>query len=215
MRPFARAAAPKCTPRLGEPCSRHDRLTMVADRPAWSMTRFNVSFDEIRPDVVVPFGGPGDGGARSVARVAGVSKSIGHDAQRSRRVDNQRLSTNCHHWFADRAGCGRSWPPIPSSPYAAAKWSATAYARMFHSLYQTPVVVLRPFMTYGPGQHETKIVPYVIDSLLQGKVRRHLSSGAWSADWVFVDDVIDGFLFGGDSSRNRWRRIIDLGCGKV
>jgi UDP-glucose 4-epimerase len=36
--------------------------------------------------------------------------------------------------------------PTPASPYAAAKWAASGYGRMFHSLFQTPVVILRPFM---------------------------------------------------------------------
>ncbi|PYQ02968.1 MAG: NAD-dependent dehydratase, partial [Acidobacteria bacterium] len=40
----------------------------------------------------------------------------------------------------------------PASPYSAAKWSASAYARMFHRLYGCPVVTLRLFMGYGPGQ---------------------------------------------------------------
>jgi UDP-glucose 4-epimerase len=38
----------------------------------------------------------------------------------------------------------------PTSPYSAAKMSSVAYARMFHLLYEVPVVILRPFMTYGP-----------------------------------------------------------------
>jgi nucleoside-diphosphate-sugar epimerase len=105
------------------------------------------------------------------------------------------------------------WEPIPSSPYAAAKWSATAYARMFHALYQTPVVILRPFMTYGPGQHETKIVPHVINSLLQGNAPS-LSSGVWSADWVFVEDVIDAFLLAATRPRIDGCSI-DLGSGKL
>jgi UDP-glucose 4-epimerase len=83
--------------------------------------------------------------------------------------------------------------PVPSSPYAAAKWAANAYARMFHGLYRTPVVILRPFMTYGPGQHRGKVIPHVILSLLQESPPR-LSSGRWQADWVYVGDVIDGFL---------------------
>ncbi len=82
---------------------------------------------------------------------------------------------------------------VPSSPYAAAKWASTAYARMFHKLYGTPVVIVRPFMTYGPGQNRAKIVPYVIASLLNGEAPK-LASGRWEADWVYVDDVIDGFV---------------------
>jgi nucleoside-diphosphate-sugar epimerase len=82
---------------------------------------------------------------------------------------------------------------VPSSPYAAAKWASTAYARMFHALYGTPVVILRPFMAYGPGQNPEKLVPHVILSLLRGTPPK-LASGRWSADWVYVDDVIDGFV---------------------
>ena len=37
---------------------------------------------------------------------------------------------------------------VPSSPYAADKWASSAYARMFHKLYNTPIVILRVFMTY-------------------------------------------------------------------
>jgi nucleoside-diphosphate-sugar epimerase len=83
--------------------------------------------------------------------------------------------------------------PVPSSPYAAAKWASGAYARMFHSLYGVPVVIARPFMTYGPGQAPTKIVPSVIRSLLAGEAPK-LSSGRFRADWIYVSDVIDGLI---------------------
>lgn len=81
----------------------------------------------------------------------------------------------------------------PCSPYAAAKWASTAYARMFHQLYGTPAVIVRPFMTYGPEQNRQKIVPHVILSLLRDEAPK-LASGRWQADWIYVDDVIDGFL---------------------
>jgi len=83
--------------------------------------------------------------------------------------------------------------PIPSSPYAAAKWAGTTYARMFHRLYNTPVVITRPMMAYGPGQREHKLIPYVVRALLQGQSPK-LSSGNRGADWIYVDDVIEGML---------------------
>jgi nucleoside-diphosphate-sugar epimerase len=82
---------------------------------------------------------------------------------------------------------------VPTSPYGAAKLAAGAYARMFASLYATPVVSLRPFMTYGPGQDPTKIIPYTILSLLRGETPE-LSSCARPVDWVYVDDVIEAFV---------------------
>lgn len=81
----------------------------------------------------------------------------------------------------------------PSSPYAAAKWAASGYGRMFYDLYRMPTVMVTPFMTYGPGQNPLKLIPSVILSLLQNQSPR-LSSGQWEADWIYVDDVIDGFI---------------------
>ncbi len=81
---------------------------------------------------------------------------------------------------------------IPS-PYAAAKCASSAYGRMFHQLYQTPVVLVRPFMTYGPGQNVRKIIPSVTLSLLQGEAPL-LASGQRQVDWIYIDDVIDGLI---------------------
>ena len=81
----------------------------------------------------------------------------------------------------------------PISPYAAAKWASSAYSRMFHQLYQTPVVLVRPFMTYGPGQNVRKIIPSVTLSLLQSEAPL-LASGQRQVDWIYVDDVISGML---------------------
>jgi UDP-glucose 4-epimerase len=99
----------------------------------------------------------------------------------------------------------------PSSPYAAAKLAVGAYARMFVRLYQTPVVVVRAFMTYGPGQRPTKIIPYTIMSLLRSEAPR-LSKGQRALDWIYVDDVVDGFLRAA-AHPGIDGRTLDLGSG--
>jgi nucleoside-diphosphate-sugar epimerase len=48
-------------------------------------------------------------------------------------------------------------------------------------------------MTYGPGQREHKLIPYVTLELLQGRAPK-LSSGRRPVDWIYVDDVIEGML---------------------
>ena len=101
----------------------------------------------------------------------------------------------------------------PQSPYAAAKWAAAGYGRMFHSLYETPVVVLRPFMTYGPGQAPTKLVPSVTLSLLRREPPR-LSSGRYSSDWVYIADVIEGFVAAATTPGIEGKTI-DLGTGRL
>jgi UDP-glucose 4-epimerase len=83
---------------------------------------------------------------------------------------------------------------VAQSPYAAAKWAALTYARMFRALYGLPVVHLRIFMVYGPGQRDLrKLVPYVASSLLRGEAPE-LASGEREVDWIYVDDVVDAFL---------------------
>jgi UDP-glucose 4-epimerase len=81
----------------------------------------------------------------------------------------------------------------PSSPYAAAKSASTLYARMFRALYELPVVTLRIFMVYGPGQQEPRLIPYVIGSFARGEQPR-LTSGTRAIDWVYVDDVVEAFV---------------------
>lgn len=105
-------------------------------------------------------------------------------------------------------------PAVPGSPYAAAKAAASGYARMFHALYDLPVVVLRVFMVYGPGrQDEAKLVPYVTRSFLAGEPPR-LSSGTRAVDWVYVDDVVAAFLRAGVDDR-AVGHTVDVGSGEL
>jgi nucleoside-diphosphate-sugar epimerase len=106
------------------------------------------------------------------------------------------------------------WKPVPCSPYAASKWSACAYGRMFFQLYNLPVVIARLFMTYGPAQLDLKkLVPYVTLSLLRG-VPPTLASGARPVDWIFVDDVVDGLLAISQSSGVEGKTF-EIGSGSL
>jgi nucleoside-diphosphate-sugar epimerase len=103
---------------------------------------------------------------------------------------------------------------IPSSPYAVAKWAGSAYARMFHALYKTPVVLARLFMVYGPGQKDLrKLVPYVTLALLRKEVPE-LSSGQRLVDWIYVEDVVDGLIAIAQAS-NGEGCTVDLGSGSL
>ncbi len=83
---------------------------------------------------------------------------------------------------------------IPSSPYAVSKWASGAYGRMFHALYDLPVVLLRVFMTYGPGHQDLrKLIPHVTLALLREE-SPVLAGGERRIDWIFVEDVVDAFI---------------------
>jgi nucleoside-diphosphate-sugar epimerase len=104
--------------------------------------------------------------------------------------------------------------PFPVSPYAAAKAAASTYARFFRAVHGLPVVVLRVFMAYGPGQADrTKLVPSVIEALLRGE-RPAVSSGIRPVDWVHVDDVARAFLAAGLVPEAP-EEPIDVGTGRL
>ena len=103
---------------------------------------------------------------------------------------------------------------FPVAPYAAAKWASSGYARMFHALYGVPVVLARVFMVYGPAQKDlSKLIPYSILSLLQGKSPA-ISSGERLVDWIYVDDVVEAYLALADSPGIEGRTV-EIGSGKL
>jgi UDP-glucose 4-epimerase len=102
----------------------------------------------------------------------------------------------------------------PSSPYAASKWVSSTYARMFHQLYQLPVVIGRIFMTYGPRQQDfNKLIPYTIMCLLRGEAPQ-ISSGNRPVDWIYVDDLADGLIRLAEAEGAEGATI-DLGSGSL
>lgn len=100
---------------------------------------------------------------------------------------------------------------VPSSPYGASRWAAGAYARMFHTLFDSPVVILRPSFAYGPGQEPTKLISHVITSLLGGG-SPHLSSGERFLDCVYAEDVAQACVDAASAAAVEGRTI-DIGTG--
>jgi UDP-glucose 4-epimerase len=102
----------------------------------------------------------------------------------------------------------------PSSPYAASKWAASGYARMFTDLFGLSVTTLRLFMVYGPGQRDvTKLIPYTILSLLRG-TSPELTSGSRPVDWIYVDDVVDALVLAATAGGAEGATV-DIGSGSA
>lgn len=80
------------------------------------------------------------------------------------------------------------------SPYSASKIGADQIALSFYTSFDTPVVVLRPFNTYGPRQSARAVIPTVITQLLSG--RRSIKLGAVhpTRDFNYVEDTVAGFI---------------------
>lgn len=101
--------------------------------------------------------------------------------------------------------------PYPNSPYSAAKWATNGYGHLFQKLYQAPVLIVRPFMGYGPGQPQFKLLPSVILTLLAGESPK-LSNGLWVTDWIYIEDMVEGLLAAANMPQID-ARTIDIGTG--
>jgi nucleoside-diphosphate-sugar epimerase len=67
-------------------------------------------------------------------------------------------------------------------------------AESFYRSFETPVVIARPFNTYGPRQSARAIVPTIITQILAGKKEISLGSLHPTRDLNFVADTCKGFI---------------------
>jgi UDP-glucose 4-epimerase len=85
-------------------------------------------------------------------------------------------------------------PLAAQSPYAASKVAADQLSLAFGKSYELPVVVLRPFNTYGPRQSDRAVLPTMLRQLLSGRAEIRLGRLDPRRDLTFVADTVDGFI---------------------
>ena len=85
-------------------------------------------------------------------------------------------------------------PRQPQSPYSATKIGADAIAKSFFNAFNLPVVIVRPFNTYGPRQSARAIIPTVITQIANGMREIKVGDLTPTRDFNFVEDTCRGFL---------------------
>ena len=80
------------------------------------------------------------------------------------------------------------------SPYSATKIGADRLAESFYRSFNLPVVIVRPFNTYGPRQSARAVIPTIITQILKGKNDISLGSIHPTRDLNYVEDTVDGFI---------------------
>ncbi len=96
------------------------------------------------------------------------------------------------------------------SPYSASKIGADQMALSFYSSFNTPVVVLRPFNTYGPRQSARAVIPTIITQIANGERTIKLGALSPTRDFNFVTDTVAGFI-AALRSDNGVGEVINLG----
>ncbi len=85
-------------------------------------------------------------------------------------------------------------PKQPQSPYSASKIGADAMALSFYNSFNLPVIVARPFNTYGPRQSARAIIPTIITQIANGAKEIKLGDLTPTRDFNYVKDICRGFI---------------------
>lgn len=98
----------------------------------------------------------------------------------------------------------------PETFYAASKVGATHLARVWAIQRNKPIVIIRPFSLYGPGEGEHKFIPILTKSLFTDQ-RIKLAPGVH--DWIHIDDFIDALLLVTKHANELKGQVVNIGTG--
>ena len=79
-------------------------------------------------------------------------------------------------------------PLCPHSPYSASKTSADLVVMAYRDTYKMPVTITRCSNNYGPYHFPEKLIPLIINNILEGKQLPVYGDGSNVRDWLYVED---------------------------
>lgn len=135
--------------------------------------------------------------------------------QASRDLNIERViitSTSEVYGTAQYVPIDERHPLQGQSPYSASKIGADKFAESFYRSFGTPVIIARPFNTYGPRQSARAIIPTIITQLLNGKKDVKLGSLHPTRDLNYIEDICNGFVSLAKSD-NAVGKEINIGSG--
>jgi UDP-glucose 4-epimerase len=135
----------------------------------------------------------------------------------ARRAGCRRVvhtSTSEVYGTPERTPITEDHPLQGQSPYSATKIAADKLCEAYHRSFGVPVVVLRPFNTYGPRQSMRAVLPTILVQLLAGREEVQLGRLDPKRDLTFVSDTVDGFVRAGKVEGVEGR-VIQLGTGET
>lgn len=86
-------------------------------------------------------------------------------------------------------------PLQAQSPYSATKIGADAIATSFYHAFNLPVVIARPFNTYGPRQSARAVIPTIISQIASGAQEVKIGDTRPTRDFNYVLDTCKGLIF--------------------
>ena len=174
---------------------------------------------QVQPDVIIHFAGWMER-RRDVAILDDMSEHhvastinliLAADPETTKLV----INTGTSEEYGEQADPFVETLPIdPVSPYSASKGAATVMATYLSKAIGLPVVTMRPFITYGPGQVHDTLIPFLIKGVLQKKTVE-LTEGLQYRDFIFVDDLLSCYLAVIEKAESiRAPHVFNVGTGR-
>ena len=117
--------------------------------------------------------------------------------QASRQLGTSKVlvtSTSEVYGSAKYVPIDENHPYQGQSPYSATKIAADYLAESFYRCFDMPIVIVRPFNTYGPRQSARAVIPTIITQLLAGKKEVKIGNLTPTRDFTYVKDTVNGFI---------------------
>jgi NAD dependent epimerase/dehydratase len=119
------------------------------------------------------------------------------------------ISTSEVYGTAQQVPIKENHPVNAQSPYAATKIAADQLALSFYRSYKLPVVILRPFNTYGPRQSARAVIPTIISQLLNNNKFLKIGNMSATRDFTYVDDTVEAFASA--LKKNIFGEVVNIG----
>lgn len=100
-----------------------------------------------------------------------------------------QMSTSEVYGSAEYVPMDERHPLKAQSPYSASKIGADAVASSFHYSFSLPVVIARPFNTYGPRQSARAVIPAILSQLAARHAEVSLGELSTTRDFTYVTDT--------------------------
>ncbi len=123
-------------------------------------------------------------------------------------------STSEVYGTAQTMPIAESHPLHGQSPYSATKIGADMLAEAYARSFGLPVVILRPFNTFGPRQSERAVIPTIIRQALDPACRvLKLGDTTTLRDFTFVEDTVAAFQAVAEAPSIDYGRPYNAGSG--
>lgn len=117
--------------------------------------------------------------------------------QAARQLDVQRVvhtSTSEVYGTARFVPITEEHPLQGQSPYSATKIAADQLAYSFYASFGLPVVIARPFNTYGPRQSARAVIPTIVTQIASGRRAIKLGAVSPTRDFNYIQDTVAAFI---------------------